>query len=80
MPRKTSQVEPDAPEDKDKENLPVPQETMDEDPAIEITYEDLSTIVNIIDVVTERGAFKGGEISSVGALRDKLISFIQNNS
>ena len=54
--------------------------TGDEDFSVAVTYEDLSNIVNIIDIVTKRGAFEGNELSSVGALRDKLVQFIQNNS
>lgn len=41
-----------------------------------ITVADLDTIKNIIDLACTRGAFRGGEISQVGAVYDKLNSFL----
>ena len=41
---------------------------------------DLSAVLRIIDVVTERGSFKGPELSSVGALRDKIAAFVDFNT
>jgi len=43
----------------------------------QITIEDLDTIKNIIDLACTRGAFRGGEISQVGAVYDKLNSFLE---
>jgi uncharacterized protein YggE len=42
-----------------------------------ITIADLDTIKNIIDLACTRGAFRGGEISQVGAVYDKLNKFLQ---
>jgi uncharacterized protein YggE len=42
-----------------------------------ITIADLDTIKNIIDLACTRGAFRGGEISQVGAVYDKLNTFLQ---
>lgn len=33
-------------------------------------------MVNIIDICTERGAFKGNELMAVGTLREKLVVYI----
>jgi len=42
-----------------------------------LSLQDISACVQVIDVVSERGAIKGNEMTSVGALRDKLIGFLQ---
>jgi len=44
-----------------------------------ITLTDMITMVNIIDACTERGAFKGGELVTVGTLREKLANFVRAN-
>ena len=41
---------------------------------------DLVAIVKIIDVASERGAFKGAELSSVGAVRDKVAAFVDSQT
>ena len=43
----------------------------------QITIADLDTIKNIIDLACTRGAFRGGEISQVGAVFDKLTLFLE---
>ena len=43
----------------------------------QITIADLDTIKNIIDLACTRGAFRGGEISQVGAVYDKLNLFLE---
>lgn len=43
----------------------------------QITIADLDTIKNIIDLACTRGAFRGPEISQVGAVYDKLSAFLQ---
>jgi hypothetical protein len=42
----------------------------------QITIADLDTIKNIIDLACTRGAFRAGEISQVGAIYDKLATFL----
>ena len=42
----------------------------------QITIADLDTIKNIIDLACTRGAFRGAEISQVGAVYDKLSLFL----
>lgn len=41
-----------------------------------ISLNDLQTLLQIIDLSSERGAFKGPELSQVGATRDKLAAFL----
>jgi uncharacterized protein YggE len=43
----------------------------------QITIADLDTIKNIIDLACTRGAFRGSEISQVGAVYDKLSVFLE---
>jgi hypothetical protein len=42
-----------------------------------ITLQDMVTIVNIIDVCSERGAFKGNELLAVGKTREKIAAFLK---
>lgn len=42
----------------------------------QITVADLDTIKNIIELACTRGAFRGGELSQVGAVFDKLTVFL----
>lgn len=44
-----------------------------------ITLQDLSVIVSIIDACSERGAFKGNELLIVGQLREKVSAFVKQN-
>jgi uncharacterized protein YggE len=43
----------------------------------QITVADLDTIKNIIDLACTRGAFRGAEVSQVGAVFDKLTIFLE---
>lgn len=44
--------------------------------AAELTVQDLQALKNIIDVSTQRGAFKGSELMSVGQVYNKLEAFL----
>ena len=46
---------------------------------ISLGIQDIAAVVSIIDVVSSRGAFKGPELSSIGQLRDKLATFVEQN-
>lgn len=53
---------------------------MSEAPQVEapsIGIQDLQNLLHIVDVSAERGTFKGPELSSVGAIRDKLANFLE---
>jgi hypothetical protein len=45
-----------------------------------ITLHDFIIAVNIIDACSERGAFKGAELASVGELREKCAAFGKENA
>jgi hypothetical protein len=44
--------------------------------ATEITITDLKNVLVLIDLCTQRGAFRGPELSSVAGLYDKIQSFV----
>lgn len=37
-----------------------------------VTTSDVITMINLIDICSERGAFKGNELFTIGQLREKL--------
>ncbi len=41
-----------------------------------INLADLATLRQVVDIATQRGAFKGGELSQVGTVYDKLNAFL----
>lgn len=43
----------------------------------QISLQDIQNILVLIDLVTQRGAFRGPELSSVGSLYEKLNKFVQ---
>lgn len=43
-----------------------------------VTINDIALLIQIIEVVAQRGAFKAEELSSVGAVYDKVKTFITN--
>lgn len=44
------------------------------------SLQDLENAVKVIDAACSRGAFRGEEMSGVGAVRDKLVNFIVASS
>ena len=42
----------------------------------QITIADLDTLKNIVDLASTRGAFRGAELTQVGAIYDKLTAFL----
>jgi hypothetical protein len=45
-----------------------------------ISLTDFVIVVNIIDACSQRGSFKGDELTAVGQLRDKFATFIKANT
>jgi len=43
---------------------------------VELTIQDLAGLKTIIDVATQRGAFKANEMMSVGTIYNKLETFL----
>lgn len=46
----------------------------------QISLADFSAALQIIDACTQRGAFRGEELSSVGQLRDRINAFVQHHA
>lgn len=44
--------------------------------AAELNLNDLAAMKQIIDIASQRGTFKAGEMASVGALYNKLSNFL----
>lgn len=44
--------------------------------APELGVQDLQTVLAVIELASNRGAFKGGELSAVGQLFDKINNFV----
>lgn len=44
---------------------------------MQLTINDIAAVVQIIDIVSARGAFRGDELSQVGQLRDKYAAFVK---
>lgn len=44
-----------------------------------VTLQDIATVVQIIDACSERGSFKGNELSVVGELREKFNAIVETN-
>ena len=56
------------------ENTAAPAETTNDAP--ELTVNDLTAIKQVIDVASQRGAFKPNEMVSVGTIYNKLELFL----
>jgi hypothetical protein len=44
-----------------------------------ITLNDIANVVRIIDVASQRGSFRGPELSQVGTVHDRLMKFLEAN-
>ena len=48
--------------------------------SVGVSLNDIALAVRIIDLAAERGAFKGVDMSAVGACRDRLAAFVTANA
>lgn len=53
---------------------------MASEPSVTITISDLQNILVLIDLATQRGALRAGELTSVGALYDKISTFVKESA
>jgi hypothetical protein len=60
-----------------KETQPVAP-AAEQQPAPSLTLQDLVLVAQIIQLTSQRGAFKAEELESVGGLYNKLITFLQS--
>lgn len=47
---------------------------------VQISLQDIATVVQMIDVVSRRGGIEGNEMAGVGMLRNKLELFLRQNA
>ena len=66
-----------AKEETQVEEAQVEEQAVDGQEPVNITIADLQGLVNIIDVASARGAFRGPELAAVGTLYTKLATFLQ---
>ena len=64
-------------EETDTQEAPV---TEPENNEPQISLADFSAALQVIDVCTQRGAFRGEDLSSVGQLRDRINAFVQHHA
>lgn len=58
---------------------PVPTPGVEEAPAApDLNVSDLTGVKSIIDIATQRGAFKANELEAVGKLYNKLNTFLEH--
>ena len=56
------------------ESAPETEAPAQEDTSISLN--DLQVLANIVDLASQRGAFRGNELTQVGAVFDKLSAFL----
>ena len=60
-----------------KETQPVAP-AAEKQPAPSLTLQDLVLVAQIIQLTSQRGAFKAEELADVGGLYNKLVAFLQS--
>lgn len=56
----------------------VKQEETGNVPAAELTINDLNAVKTILDVASQRGAFRANELEAVGKIYNKLNAFLES--
>jgi len=54
------------------------QAEVEQQPAPSLTLQDLVLVAQIIQLTSQRGAFKAEELADVGGLYNKLVTFLQS--
>ena len=47
---------------------------------VTITLQDIATVVQMIDAVSQRGGIRGEELAGIGMLRNKLVAYVNQNA
>jgi len=66
--------------DKTMANEEAAQQTTDEQTEPGLSLQDLSSVIKIIDLCSQRGAFQGSELEAVGGLRGRIQAFVVANA
>ena len=43
---------------------------------VQLSLQDIATMVQIIDICSKRGGFEGPELEAVGGLRNRVVTFL----
>jgi len=54
--------------------------TTAEEAAPGLSLQDLASVVQVIDLCSQRGAFQGSELEAVGGLRGRIQAFVSANA
>jgi len=46
---------------------------------VQLSLQDIATVVQIIDICSKRGGFEGQELEAVGGLRNRIVKFLESN-
>ena len=55
-------------------------ETQAAEEPVQLSLQDISTMVQIIDICSKRGGFEGPEMEAVGGLRNRIVAFVNANA
>ena len=55
----------------------IPEQKQPPADAPQLSLSDLAAVVQMIDVVSRRGAFEGAELATIGALRGRFEAFVK---
>lgn len=47
---------------------------------VQLSLQDIATMVQIIDICSRRGGFEGTELEAVGGLRNRVVKFLNANA
>ena len=47
-----------------------------EEQQVQLSLQDIATMVQIIDICSKRGGFEGPELEAVGGLRNRIVTFL----
>ena len=48
--------------------------------SVQLSLQDIATMVQIIDICSKRGGFEGPELEAVGGLRSRIVAFLEEAS
>jgi len=46
---------------------------------VQLSLQNIATMVQIIDICSKRGGFEGQELEAVGGLRNRIVNFLESN-
>ncbi len=56
------------------------EEVKNAEEQVQLSLQDIATMVQIIDICSRRGGFEGQELEAVGGLRNRVVKFLNANA